>query len=54
MGYSHENKGYRCYNLATNELRMSRAIVFYEMGSWYMDVNDVTKIDMDVKYVNEV
>lgn len=29
------NKGYRCYNPTTHELRVSRDVVFDEMSSWY-------------------
>ena len=35
IGYSLEQKGYRCYNLATRELRVSKDVVFDEMSSWY-------------------
>ncbi|WP_139158356.1 DDE-type integrase/transposase/recombinase, partial [Enterobacter cloacae complex sp. GF14B] len=35
VGYSLEQKGYRCYNPTTRELRVSRDVVFDEMSSWY-------------------
>jgi hypothetical protein len=35
IGYSLEQKGYRCYNPATHKLRVSRDVVFDEMSSWY-------------------
>ena len=47
MGYSIEQKGYRCYNPVTRELRVSRDVVFDEMASWYNDVKD--SIGADVK-----
>jgi hypothetical protein len=40
IGYSHEQKGYRCYNLVTREMRVSRDVVFDEMSSWYADVKN--------------
>lgn len=40
LGYSLEQKGYRCYNPITRELRVSRDVVFGEMSSWYNDVSD--------------
>ena len=40
VGYSLEQKGYKCYNPVTRELRVSRDVVFYEMSSWYNDVSD--------------
>ena len=45
VGYSVEQKGYRCY--VTRELRVSRDVVFNEMASWYNDVKD--SIGDDVK-----
>ena len=35
IGYSLEQKGYRCYNPVTRQLRVSRDVVFDEMSSWY-------------------
>ncbi len=35
IGYSLEQKGYRCFNLSTRKLQVSRDVVFYEMVSWY-------------------
>ncbi|MDM1715273.1 hypothetical protein HX137_32225, partial [Pseudomonas sp. 165] len=40
IGYSLEQKGYRCYNPVTREMRVSRDVVFDEMSSWYADVKD--------------
>ena len=36
LGYSLEQKGYRCYNPTTRELRISKDVVFYEINSWYV------------------
>jgi hypothetical protein len=35
IGYSLEQKGYRCFNLSTRTLQVSRDVVFNEMVSWY-------------------
>ena len=47
VGYSLEQKGYRCYNPSTCELRVSRDVVFDEMASWYSD--EKMSIGADVK-----
>jgi hypothetical protein len=35
IGYSLEQKGYRCFNPSTRKLQVSRNVVFNEMVSWY-------------------
>ncbi len=35
IGYSLEQKGYRCFNPSTLKLQVSRDVVFDEMVSWY-------------------
>ena len=47
VGYSIEQKGYRCYNSNTCELCVSRDVIFNEMAGWYSDVKD--HIGADVK-----
>ena len=47
IGYSLEQKGYKCYNPITRQLRVSRDAVFDEMASWYADVKH--DIGADVK-----
>ena len=39
MGYSKEQKGYRCYNPTTKNIIVSRDIFFDELGSWYKPEN---------------
>ena len=47
IGYSLEQKGYKCYNPVTRQVRVSRDVVFDEMASWYADVKH--DIGADVK-----
>ena len=35
IGYSLEQKGYKCYNPSTRKARTSRDVVFDESASWY-------------------
>jgi hypothetical protein len=35
IGYSLEQKGYKCFNLSIRKLQVSRNVVFDEMVSWY-------------------
>ena len=35
VGYSLEQKGYKCYNPSTRKVRVSRDVVFDELTSWY-------------------
>jgi hypothetical protein len=35
IGYSLEQKGYRCFNLSTRKLQVNRDVVFDEAVSWY-------------------
>ena len=52
IGYSLEKKGYRCYNLATRQLRVSKDVVFDEMSSWY-SAGKVVGADLDENVVAE-
>ena len=52
IGYSLEQKGYRCYNLATRQLRVSKDVVFDEMSSWY-SAKKVVGADLDENVVAE-
>ncbi|MCO5569463.1 hypothetical protein L7F22_023175 [Adiantum nelumboides] len=38
IGYSLEQKGYKCYKPITRHVRVSSDVVFYEMASWYADL----------------
>ena len=35
VGYSLEQKGYKCYNPSTRKVRVSQDVVFNESPSWY-------------------
>ena len=35
IGYSLEQKGYRCYNPLKREVKVSRDVVCDELNSWY-------------------
>ncbi|MCO5546949.1 hypothetical protein L7F22_000388 [Adiantum nelumboides] len=47
IGYSLEQKGYKCYNPITCQVRVSRDVVLDQMATWYADVKD--DIGADVK-----
>ena len=55
IGYSLEQKGYKCYNPVTRQVRVSRDVVFDELNSWYGGKKvvhiDEGKEDMHVKEV---
>jgi hypothetical protein len=40
IGYSLEQKRYKCYNPVTCEMKVSRDVVFDEMSNWYANVKD--------------
>jgi len=49
IGYSQEQKGYRCYNPLTRILKVSRDVIFDEMSSWYMKTSNTTQSDAEEK-----
>ena len=55
IGYSLEQKGYRCYNPVTRQIKVSRDVVFDELNSWYgaqkCIQDDVEKEDVSEKGV---
>ncbi len=53
IGYSLEQKGYKCYNPVTCQLRVSRDVVFDEMASWYADVKHDIGADVKENVVTE-
>ena len=44
IGYSLEQKGYKCYNLVTRDVRMRKDVVFYELPSCYINVEDGIRV----------
>ena len=40
-------KGYRCYNPRTRDVRVSRDVVFDELACWYSEFQDGTEIDVN-------
>ena len=53
IGYSLEQKGYKCYNPVMHKLRVSRDVVFDEMASWYADVEHHIGADVKDNVVTE-
>jgi len=47
IGYSHEQKRYRCYNPITRKMKVSKDVVFDEMSSWYANVKNTIGADVD-------
>ncbi|MCO5556847.1 hypothetical protein L7F22_010401 [Adiantum nelumboides] len=47
IGYSIEQKGYKCYNLVTRQVRESRDVVYDEMATCYADVKDEIGADVN-------
>ena len=52
VGYSDEQKGYKCYNPRTKQARMSRNVVFDDSTSWHLpptpDLNSNPSSDDEV------
>ena len=53
IGYSLEQKGYKCYNPVTRQVRVSRDVVFDEMASWYLEENKAIGADVKESVVTE-
>ena len=45
VGYSLEQKGYKCFNPSTRQTRISRDVVFDEVASWYAPTTTCTEIE---------
>ena len=52
VGYSDEQKGYKCYNPHTKQARVSRDVVFDESASWYLP--PTTELDSNPSSDDEV
>ena len=50
IGYSLEQKGYKCYNPSTRKVRVSRDVVFDESASWYAPETTTTPTPLDAEY----
>ena len=52
VGYSYEQKGYKCYNPPTKKVRVNRDVVFNESASWYLpstpDLNSSLSFEVEV------
>jgi hypothetical protein len=48
IGYSLEQKRYRCFNLSTRKLQVSKDVVFDEMVSWYppLKIAKIERLEM--------
>ena len=53
IGYSLDQKGYRCYNPVTKQLRVSRDVVFDEMASWYTNTNKLQVEEFEAEPENQ-
>ena len=45
VSYSDEQKGYKCYNLRTKEVPVSRDVVFDKLALWYQPSTNLTPMD---------
>ena len=53
IGYSLEQKGYKCYNPIMCQFQVRRDVVFDEMASWYADVKHDIGADVKENVVTE-
>ncbi|MCO5604334.1 hypothetical protein L7F22_058499 [Adiantum nelumboides] len=54
IGYSIEQKGYKCYNLVTRQVRVNKDVVFDEMTTWYAEVKDDIGADVNKSVVDNL
>ncbi|MCO5556910.1 hypothetical protein L7F22_010465 [Adiantum nelumboides] len=47
IGYSIEQKGNKCYNFVTCQVRVNKDVVFDEMATWYANVKDDIGADVN-------
>ena len=53
IGYSLEQKVYKCYNPVTHQVRVSKDVVFDEMKSWYANASSELGAEMKDEIVEE-
>ena len=56
VGYSNEQKGYKCYNPRTKQARISHDVVFDESVSWYSlptPIRILKMISLQLSVLNE-
>ena len=53
VGYSIEQKGYKCYNPLTRQVRVSKDVVFDELKNWYYDETHGFGVDVKESVVAE-
>ncbi|MCO5604331.1 hypothetical protein L7F22_058496 [Adiantum nelumboides] len=51
ISYSIEQKGYKCYNPVTRQVRVNKDVVFDEMTTWYVEVKDDIGADVNKSVV---
>ena len=49
VGYSVEQKGYKCYNPSTRKVRVTQDVVFDKYASWYAPEKILTSIAIDME-----
>ena len=59
VGYSYEQKGYKCYNPQTKQVRVSQDVIFDESATWYLPLtptpnsNPITEDEVNEPKTNQ-